>query len=69
MKRVQLHRVVSIGLFAATEPRAPTLLAVGPRTVYAARYGGKTAHYLLRWVSTTGEKGAWSETAGATIGA
>jgi hypothetical protein len=30
---------------------------------------GKTAHYMLHWVSTTGEKGPWSETAGATIGA
>ena len=38
------------------------------RTV-SRRGGGKTAHYTLRWVATTGEKGPWSETASATIGA
>ncbi len=31
--------------------------------------GGKTAHYMLRWPSTCGEAGPWSETASATIGA
>ena len=30
---------------------------------------GKTAHYMLRWLSTRGEAGPWSETASATIGA
>lgn len=30
---------------------------------------GKAAHYMLRWVSTTGEKGPWSEMASATVGA
>ena len=30
---------------------------------------GKAAHDMLRWVSTTGEKGSWSETASATLGA
>ena len=30
--------------------------------------GGQTAHCVLRWVSMTGEKGPWSETASATIG-
>lgn len=29
--------------------------------------GGKTAHYMLRWVKTGGEKGPWSETISATI--
>jgi len=29
----------------------------------------KVAHYTLRWVATTGEKGPWTETASATIGA
>jgi hypothetical protein len=28
---------------------------------------GKTAHYMLRWVSTTAENGPCSETASATI--
>jgi len=31
--------------------------------------GGKVAHYMLRWVNTRGEKGPWSETVSATIGA
>ena len=30
---------------------------------------GKTAHYMLRWLSTRGDPGPWSETASATIGA
>ena len=29
----------------------------------------KVAHYMLRWGSTRGEPGPWSETASATIGA
>jgi hypothetical protein len=28
---------------------------------------GQRAHYMLRWVSTRGDKGLWSETASATI--
>lgn len=31
--------------------------------------GGKTAHYMLRWLSTCGEADHWCETASATIGA
>ena len=48
-------------------------MAVNSRTPYLVDYpgedGGKTAHYMLRRVATTGEKGPWSETARATIGA
>jgi len=29
--------------------------------------GGKTAHYMLRWVKSSGDKGPWSETISATI--
>ncbi len=40
-------------------------------TPYTAEFdgadGGKTAHYMLRWVKTNGEKGPWSETVSATI--
>jgi hypothetical protein len=47
-------------------------LSVDTRTPYVAHYGGdeggQTAHYMLRWVGTGGEKGPWSETASATIG-
>ena len=49
-----------------------TFLSVDTRTPDVADYpgedGGKTAHYMLRWVATTGEKGPWSETSSATIG-
>jgi len=42
-------------------------------TPYIAEYdganGGKTAHYMLRWVKASGDKGPWSETVSATIGA
>jgi len=34
---------------------------------YAGEDGGKTAHYMLRWVRSDGEKGPWSETVSATI--
>lgn len=30
---------------------------------------GKTAYYALRWVSTRGDKGPWSEVAAATVAA
>jgi len=54
-------------------PSELSFLSVDTRTPYVADFpgeaGGKTAHYMLRWVATTGEKGPWSETASATIGA
>ncbi len=50
-----------------------TFLALDTRTPYTAKYVGpdanKVAHYMLRWVNTRGQKGPWSETASATIGA
>lgn len=30
---------------------------------------GKTAYYALRWVSTRGDKGPWSEVTAATVAA
>lgn len=49
--------------FAALDTRTPYVLDFeGPE-------GGMNAHYLLRWVNTKGEKGPWSETATATVGA
>ena len=45
----------------------------GRRTPYVAAFAGvdgnKVAHYMLRWESTRGQPGPWSETASATIGA
>jgi len=39
-----------------------------PHTVeYDGADGGKTAHYMLRWVKRGGRKGPWSETVSATI--
>ena len=34
---------------------------------FDAADGGKTANYLLRWVSTKGEAGPWSQVTSATI--
>ncbi len=55
------------------DPSELTFLSVDTRGPYVTDYpgegGGKTVHYMLRCVSTTGEKGPWSETASATIGA
>jgi len=34
---------------------------------YGGEDGGKTAHYMLRWVRSDGAKGPWSETVSATI--
>ena len=55
-----------------TDPSKLSFLSGDTRTPYVADYpgecGGKTAHYMLRWVATTGERGPWSETASATTG-
>lgn len=54
-----------------TDPSELRYLATDTRTPYVADYdgvhGGKTAHYMLRWVSTRGETGPWSQTVSATI--
>jgi hypothetical protein len=39
------------------------------RADFTTADAGKTAHYALRWVSTRGEKGPWSEIAAATVAA
>ena len=64
---------VKIGDPAPVDPSELTFLAVDTRTPYVADFDGadvnKVAHYMLRWESTRGETGPWSETASATIGA
>ncbi len=64
---------VKIGDPAPVDPDELTFLATDTRTPYVATFQGadanKVAHYMLRWVNTRGEKGPWSETASATIGA
>jgi len=50
-----------------------SFLMLGTRSPAIAEYGGadagKTAHYMVRWLSRRGEPGPWSETASATVGA
>jgi hypothetical protein len=62
---------VKIGPTPPVDPGECTFLALDSRTPYTADYagadGGKIAHYMLRWVSTNGDKGPWSETVSATI--
>jgi hypothetical protein len=54
-------------------PSELTFLALDTRTPYVADYAstdaGQSAHYMLRWVNSRGEKGPWSQTVSATIGA
>ena len=38
-------------------------------TNFQSADAGKTAYYALRWVSTRGEQGPWSEVAAATVAA
>ena len=47
--------------YVATDSKTPYL------TVYDGSDGGKVAHYMLRWVSTRGDAGPWSQTVSATI--
>ena len=65
--------VTSGGSLTTVSPSEPSFLPVDTRTPHVVDYpgegGGKTAHYMLRRAATTGEKGPWSETASATIGA
>lgn len=62
---------VKIGDPAPTDPDQLRFLALDTATPYVAEYdgadAGKTAHYMLRWISTRGEQGPWSQTVSATI--
>jgi len=53
------------------DPSELTFLGLDTASPFIAEYdgadGGKTAHYMLRWVRSDGEKGPWSETVSATI--
>ncbi len=64
---------VKIGDPPPVDPNELTFLATDTRTPYVANFDGadanKVAHYMLRWESTRGDVGPWSETASATIGA
>ena len=63
-------KVLPAGEAAPSDPSELTFLALdtaSPYTEYSGAEASKTAHYLLRWVKTNGEKGPWSETVSATI--
>jgi hypothetical protein len=46
-------------------------LALDTRTPYTVEFeaadAGKTAYYMLRWISPRGETGPWSQTVTGTI--
>ena len=49
--------------YLATDTRSPHVI------LYDADEAGQIAHYMLRWINTRGERGPWSETVSATVGA
>jgi hypothetical protein len=55
------------------DPDTFRFVALDTKTPYTLDFdaadGGKNAHYLLRWVNSTGQKGPWSETTSVTVGA
>jgi hypothetical protein len=62
---------VKIGGVPPEDPTDLTFLATATRTRHTAWYpgehSGKEVHYMLRWVSTRGQAGPWSQTISATI--
>ena len=63
--------ITTQGQPAPAEPSDYQFVALDTATPYLVEYegshAGKIAHYLLRWIKTSGEKGPWSETVSATI--
>jgi len=64
-------KVSAVGEAAPSGADGLSFLSLDTASPYIAEYdgadGGKTAHYMLRWVKSSGEKGPWSETVSATI--
>ena len=64
--------ITAAGAAAPVDPSGYTFIALDTSTPYVLDFAGadagKTAHYILRWVNTRGQKGPWSETVSATIG-
>ena len=62
---------VKLGDPAPTDASQCVFLALDTASPYVADYEGKyaglKAHYMLRWVTSRGDKGPWSETVSATI--
>jgi hypothetical protein len=65
--------LTAAGVAPPADPAAYRFVALDTRTPYTLDFdgadGGKSAHYMLRWVNTRGEKGPWSATASVTVGA
>jgi hypothetical protein len=65
------NAVTAAGETPSVDVSAYSFVALDTATPYVTEYegtsAGKTAHYILRWVKTNGEKGPWSETVSATI--
>ncbi len=66
-------KVAASGEPAPTGPTDLRFLLLATRSPaiveYSGNEAGKTAHYMVRWLSSRGEPGAWSATASATVGA
>ena len=64
-------KVAAVGEVPPASADELSFLSMDTASPYIVEYdgkdGGKTAHYMLRWVKTNGEKGPWSETISATI--
>ena len=64
-------KVAPTGEAAPTNADELSFISMDTASPYIVEYdgkdGGKTAHYMLRWVKTSGDKGPWSETISATI--
>lgn len=62
---------VKVGNAPPADPAELRYLATDTRTPYVAEFdgvdAGKTAYYMLRWVSTRGDQGPWSQTVSGTI--
>jgi len=63
---------MKIGPTPPVDPGELSFVALDTKSPYTLEFagadGGKLAHYMLRWVTGTGLKGPWSETASITIG-
>lgn len=61
-----------IGAPTPTDPDAFSFMALDTASPYTKDFtgaeGGKNAHYIARWVTTSQEFGPWSETVSVTVG-
>jgi hypothetical protein len=69
----QVGNLSKFGDSAPTDAGQCQMVALDTASPYIIDYEGdkanQRAHYMLRWVSTRGDKGPRSETVSATIGA